>query len=105
MHLDVGLALPQALLLVHVRRHLPPPLLLVLLLLPAAANPLALYLHFRRTHPPATQPREREQQSMQAGLVWTPPSSLTLCPTFRNRLFSIFSLQMKGEDEGVFPRE
>ena len=98
MHLDVGLALPQALLLVHVGRHLPPPLLLVLLLLPAAANPLALYLHFRRTHPPATQPREREQESMQAGLAWTKPSSLTLCPTFRNRLFSIFSLQMKGED-------
>ena len=88
MHLDVGLALPQALLLVHVRRHLPPPLLLVLLLLPAAANPLALYLHFRRTHPPATQPREREQQSMQAGLVWTN----TLKPHFvSNSLFLLVS--------------
>ena len=100
MHLDVGLALPQALLLVHVGRHLP-PLLVVLLLLPAA-NPLALYLHFRRTHPPATQPREREQQFMQAGLVWTPPSTPTLCPTFCFRLFYMFYLQMKGKDELLF---
>ena len=103
MHLDVGLALPQALLLVHVGRHLP-PLLVVLLLLPAA-NPLALYLHFRRTHPPATQPREREQQFMQAGLVWTPPSTPTLCPTFCSRLFYIFLFTNERKRWILVPRE
>ena len=58
VHLDIGLALPQALLLVHVGRHLPPLLAHLDVLLIRSLH----CIYTRRTHPPARR-RERESNS------------------------------------------
>ena len=87
MHLDVSLTLPKTLLLVHVGRHLPPLLGLLVLLL------VRLHcIYTRRTHPPPSREREREQQSMQVGLVWRESSVTDFEPTNIFEIVSCFLL-------------
>ena len=97
MHLDIGLALPQALLLVHVGRHLPPLLLVHLVLLIRSLH----CIYTRRTHPPPRR-REREQQSMQAGLVWQPHSVRTLSTPSCYKSIPALYYQMKGKRTMLF---
>ena len=90
MHLDVGLALPQALLLVHVGRHLRPLLALLVLLVRSHC------IYFRRTHPPA--PAERERATVHAGKqvgFGNPLSGLKLDPPFCSGTVSRFLLLKK----------
>ena len=72
---------------------------------PCPPNPLtALYLHSAHTST-SKKAREREQQSMQAGLVWQPHSVLTLSTPSCYKSIPALYFQMKGKRKVLFQRQ
>ena len=119
MHLNIGLALPQTLLLVHVAGHLPqppsPPLppcaspwppcrpstpsLFTLFFLASSASSMVKCIYTLRSHPPGWEGRERERAAVHAPGLGLATESLSSCFMLQilisETALSLFSLHQK----------